>query len=151
MIFHVEVNIEPAQAQQMFGEEDRAGRGVVWEAGLSSRRYAQRRAPRVPGVTGGAYPGAMPEDPPACRQPRARLGEINPATVVKAEQEKIGRNDPAGVPGKKYKKCHGSTSPGATTPDRLPGAMAARGGRGGGAHARGTGRSGAGRGQRSRP
>jgi preprotein translocase subunit SecA len=34
---------------------------------------------------------------------------VNPATVVKTEQEKIGRNDPCWCgSGKKYKKCHGA-------------------------------------------
>ena len=33
----------------------------------------------------------------------------NPATVVKADREKIGRNDPCWCgSGKKYKKCHGA-------------------------------------------
>ncbi|MGB2852370.1 MAG: SEC-C metal-binding domain-containing protein, partial [Solirubrobacterales bacterium] len=33
----------------------------------------------------------------------------NPETVVKSEQEKIGRNDPCWCgSGKKYKKCHGA-------------------------------------------
>ena len=35
--------------------------------------------------------------------------QVNPATVVKTDQEKIGRNDPCWCgSGKKYKKCHGA-------------------------------------------
>ena len=35
--------------------------------------------------------------------------EVNPQTVVKADDEKIGRNDPCWCgSGKKYKKCHGA-------------------------------------------
>jgi preprotein translocase subunit SecA len=33
----------------------------------------------------------------------------NPATVVKSDRERIGRNDPCWCgSGKKYKKCHGA-------------------------------------------
>jgi preprotein translocase subunit SecA len=33
----------------------------------------------------------------------------NPATVVKSDRDKIGRNDPCWCgSGKKYKKCHGA-------------------------------------------
>ena len=44
------------------------------------------------------------------RRPLAGNGsDVNPATVVKTEQEKIGRNDPCWCgSGKKYKKCHGA-------------------------------------------
>ena len=36
-------------------------------------------------------------------------GGTNPATVVKGEDEKIGRNDPCWCgSGKKFKKCHGA-------------------------------------------
>ena len=114
VIFHVEVNIEPAQAQQMFGEEDRAaGREVQYAGGGPEQPSAMAQAASapqgVPGVTGGAHPGALPEAPAGPPATAGSPGEINPATVVKAEQEKIGRNDPCWCgSGKKYKKCHGA-------------------------------------------
>ena len=67
------------------------------------RRSARRRPARSPPratADGGAEP-----------QPQAGNGQagVNPATVVKADDEKIGRNDPCWCgSGKKYKKCHGA-------------------------------------------
>ena len=112
VIFHVEVNIEPAQAQQMFDEEERRrgdGREVQYAGGgpeqPSAMRQAASAAPAVPGVTGGVHPST-----PAGGGGGNAGGEgVNPATVVKTEQEKIGRNDPCWCgSGKKYKKCHGA-------------------------------------------
>jgi preprotein translocase subunit SecA len=101
VIFHVEVNIEPSAAQQ--------GDGI----------YGEARGPAQVGYSGGG-----PEQPSAISEAAAGTagtaaaasageagggGGANPATVVKAEQEKIGRNDPCWCgSGKKYKKCHGA-------------------------------------------
>ena len=108
VIFHVEVNIEPAQAEEMFEpRSSRASRGrssTRAEPGASSpRRCATRRR-------------ATPRAPPASRRRGGRRGGATAAakrstrqTVVKTEQEKIGRNDPCWCgSGKKYKKCHGA-------------------------------------------
>ncbi len=114
VIFHVEVNIEPAAAAQMFGaEEDRRGGGPVTYSGGSEaeqpsaiREAAATTAavPAVPGVTGGVHPAT-----PAGGGNGGAADEVNPATVVKTDQEKIGRNDPCWCgSGKKYKKCHGA-------------------------------------------
>ena len=98
----------------MFGEEDRAaGREVQYAGGGPEQPSAMAQAASarqgVPGVTGGAHPGALPEAPAGPPATAGSPGEINPATVVKAEQEKIGRNDPCWCgSGKKYKKCHGA-------------------------------------------
>ena len=110
VIFHVEVNIEPAQAEQMFGDEEQPpARGDVQYSGAageerpSAMREAQARR-------------RSPRRPPAARRRGSRRapagngqGGVNPATVVKSEDEKIGRNDPCWCgSGKKYKKCHGA-------------------------------------------
>ena len=108
VIFHVEVNIEPAQAEEMFGggeEPRRSGQvqysGAAGEERPSAIREAQAGAvATAPTADGGAEP-----------QPQAGNGQagVNPATVVKADTEKIGRNDPCWCgSGKKYKKCHGA-------------------------------------------
>ena len=102
VIFHVEVNIEPAQAQQMFGEEERRRGEVQYSGGDGGDQpsaIAEARSAGVATATGGA----------AGPQTAGNGSEVNPATVVKTEQEKIGRNDPCWCgSGKKYKKCHGA-------------------------------------------
>ena len=106
VIYHVEVNIEPARL--------RAGE-------------PEAQPPRA-----SATPGAGPSSPPRWsrpprspppRPPRRRASSVipvrawggnggaseNPETVVKADRDKIGRNDPCWCgSGKKYKKCHGA-------------------------------------------
>ena len=65
------------------------------------RRPGSRRQPR-PAPAAAAATAA----PPAAGNGQ---GGVNPATVVKSEDEKIGRNDPCWCgSGKKYKKCHGA-------------------------------------------
>ena len=106
VIFHVEVNIEPAQAQQMFDEEERRRGDVHYSGGDSGEQpsaIAEARAAGLATAGGGAAAAAA-------AAPAAGNGsDVNPATVVKTEQEKIGRNDPCWCgSGKKYKKCHGA-------------------------------------------
>ncbi|MGH2953061.1 MAG: preprotein translocase subunit SecA [Solirubrobacterales bacterium] len=117
VIFHVEVNIEPAQAEELFGtgEDDGGGREMEYAGGGPEQPSAMRQAAvagagvgaAVPGVTGG---GVVGPSPPAGGDAGNGGGEgINPGTVVKDEREKIGRNDPCWCgSGKKYKKCHGA-------------------------------------------
>jgi len=110
IIFHVEVNIEPAQAEAMFGADHERAREVEYAGGgpeqPSAMRQASSAATAVPGVTGGVHPST----PAGGGAPGNGAGAgTNPATVVKAEQEKLGRNDPCWCgSGKKYKKCHGA-------------------------------------------
>ena len=106
VIFHVEVNIEPAQAQQMFDEEERRRGDVQYSGGDGGEQpsaVAEARAAGLATAGGGAAAAAA-------AAPAAGNGsDVNPATVVKTEQEKIGRNDPCWCgSGKKYKKCHGA-------------------------------------------
>jgi preprotein translocase subunit SecA len=117
VIFHVEVNIEPAQAEEMFGSGEEEGREVEYAGGGPEQPSAMRQAAAgggaagaaaVPGVTG---PGMVGPAPPAGGGTAGNGGGegINPGTVVKDDREKIGRNDPCWCgSGKKYKKCHGA-------------------------------------------
>ncbi len=106
VIFHVEVNIEPAQAQQMFAEDERRRGGDVQYSGAAGEARpsaigeAQAQAGAVVTASGAASGTAA----------TAGNGQsVNPATVVKSDDEKIGRNDPCWCgSGKKYKKCHGA-------------------------------------------
>jgi preprotein translocase subunit SecA len=105
VIFHVEVNIEPAQAEEMFGgEEDRRGGQVQYSGGGPEQPSALGEAR----AAGGAVPAAAAA-PAETQAGNGAADQVNPATVVKTDQEKIGRNDPCWCgSGKKYKKCHGA-------------------------------------------
>jgi preprotein translocase subunit SecA len=114
MIFHVQVEVAP-QAQQELAPAQRPANvnysGGTLEAQPSAMEEVARAAAAqagggAPGVTG--PPAASPAPAPAAAQ--GGNGEpTNPQTVVKDEQEKIGRNDPCWCgSGKKYKKCHGA-------------------------------------------
>jgi preprotein translocase subunit SecA len=108
VIFHVEVNIEPAQAEQMFGEEQtRRGEGnVQYSGGTGEERPSAMTEARAGVVTAPGDPEAPPQE---AASGNGGGGGVNPATVVKSEDEKIGRNDPCWCgSGKKYKKCHGA-------------------------------------------
>jgi preprotein translocase subunit SecA len=107
VIFHVEVNIEPAQAEEMFGgEEPRRGGNVQYSGAGGEERPSAMREAAAGGVATAPGEGEGAPQP----QPQAGNGQgVNPATVVKADTEKIGRNDPCWCgSGKKYKKCHGA-------------------------------------------
>jgi preprotein translocase subunit SecA len=105
VMFHLEVNIEPAQAEEMFAAEERQrARQVAYEGGGGAE---QPSGMGVGGGGGGANAGATAAAAPSTGNGAGEA--INPATVVKTEQEKIGRNDPCWCgSGKKYKKCHGA-------------------------------------------
>jgi preprotein translocase subunit SecA len=58
-----------------------------------------------------AAPGVLPGAAAPLGAPTGGNGASseNPATVVKSDRDKIGRNDPCWCgSGKKYKKCHGA-------------------------------------------
>ena len=106
IIFHVEVNIEPAEV-----------RAASREPAPAERRSYAGGGPEQPSALGEAPAAAAAGAPragaaPAAAEPAAGDGSadgVNPATVVKTEHEKIGRNDPCWCgSGKKYKKCHGA-------------------------------------------
>ncbi len=106
LIFHVEVELDPAQAQAAFapnGESapaalDYSGGTLEGQPSALQQVAATGTAGAVEVTAGGA--GAAPAGNGA-----AEVVE----TVVKDEHDKIGRNDPCWCgSGKKYKKCHGA-------------------------------------------
>ncbi len=106
VIFHVEVNVEPKQREQM--EQRRAApQNVNYSGGTEEgqpsalRDAAAQAAPAAPAAAAGATATAPSQPAPSGN------GE-NPQTVVKSENEKLGRNDPCWCgSGKKFKNCHG--------------------------------------------
>jgi preprotein translocase subunit SecA len=108
VMFHLEVNIEPAQAEEMFAAEERQReRQVAYEGGGAEQPSAIGEARAAAGVSGPAT-GVTSGTAGTSTAGNGSSG-VNPATVVKTEQEKIGRNDPCWCgSGKKYKKCHGA-------------------------------------------
>jgi preprotein translocase subunit SecA len=107
IIFHVQVNIEPAEFEPESEPEPAA---VRYSGGGPEQPSALEQAAGAAPATGAAVAGAAA---PAGVSPAAGDGHagdgVNPETRVKAEHEKIGRNDPCWCgSGKKYKKCHGA-------------------------------------------
>ena len=108
IIYHVEVNVEPADFEPE--PEPAAGAPVRGRrAGAALRPQQAAGAATAAGRAGGCRPPGRSAgdggDGGGDGQPR----DENPATVVKADRDKIGRNDPCWCgSGKKYKKCHGA-------------------------------------------
>jgi preprotein translocase subunit SecA len=120
VIFHVEVNVEPAQAQEMF-EPGETPAGVQYSGGGPEQPSALRQAGGAAAAAGagagatGALPAGDGDGDGASgngAQGAAPAGTHRDATtgaVVKDEHAKLGRNDPCWCgSGKKYKKCHGA-------------------------------------------
>ena len=108
IIYHVEVNVEPADFEPE--PETRAAGAPVRRRGPGAALGApagggrRRRRPRPRAVPRAIQPASAGDGGGDGRPP-----DENPATVVKADREKIGRNDPCWCgSGKKYKKCHGA-------------------------------------------
>ncbi len=100
VIFHVEVNVEAAEQERMY---ERRAQGDVNYSGGDGEAQPSALADAA-AQAGGAAPPTVAEQqqaPPAAQQ--APTG-----TVVKTENEKLGRNDPCWCgSGKKFKNCHG--------------------------------------------
>ena len=118
MIFHVQVEVAP-QAQQELAPAQRPANvnysggtpdsqpSAMEEIAQAAAAQASAGGAAAPGVTG--PPAASPAPAPVAAQGGNGGDATNPQTVVKDEQEKIGRNDPCWCgSGKKYKKCHGA-------------------------------------------
>jgi preprotein translocase subunit SecA len=108
LIFHVQVEVAPGQAQPFGGDEPaRAPANVQYSGGTAEQPSALGQA---------AVATASGPDTAAERAMEGTAGDGNGAqtvqeqeTVVKDEREKLGRNDPCWCgSGKKYKKCHGA-------------------------------------------
>ncbi|HYH62422.1 MAG TPA: SEC-C metal-binding domain-containing protein, partial [Solirubrobacterales bacterium] len=103
VMFHVEVNVE--ERREELEARAKAPTEVNYSGGTeegqpSALRDAAAQAP--------AAAGAATTTAPAARRQQGNGGGENPATVVKTENEKLGRNDPCWCgSGKKFKNCHG--------------------------------------------
>ena len=112
LIFHVEVQVSPAQAQQMFTPAA-APSGVQYSGGTPDEQpspLSQAGAGAAAGASTATAAGGPQQPAAAPAQPGPQPAEPAAAsTRVKGEHEKIGRNDPCWCgSGKKYKKCHGA-------------------------------------------
>jgi preprotein translocase subunit SecA len=106
-IFHVEVEIEPAQAQAAFTpsrSRTSSTRGLSYAGGEGAEQpSALYGGGEAVGVATGVAEGADGEGD----EELAALPEVETRTVD--ERDKIGRNDPCWCgSGKKFKKCHGA-------------------------------------------
>ncbi len=103
VIFHVEVTIEPAELEP----EPAQPTELTYAGGGPEQPSAMDEASQAAQVAAPAA-GAAAVGTAAAAGGNGASSE-NPATVVKSEREKIGRNDPCWCgSGKKYKKCHGA-------------------------------------------
>jgi preprotein translocase subunit SecA len=102
LIFHVEVDIAPSDAEAAFAPPAEEPSGMRYSGGGPAQPSALAEAEA--GAVAMADPGAAP---PAA--PQSGNGSDVVETKVKSEHEKLGRNDPCWCgSGKKYKKCHGA-------------------------------------------
>jgi preprotein translocase subunit SecA len=101
LIFHVNVEIQPNQIEESFGGSDEPA-DVRYSGGSAEEQPSALRQAAA-GAGGVAAADATASAPAGSGSPE------NPETIVKSEQEKIGRNDPCWCgSGKKFKKCHGA-------------------------------------------
>jgi preprotein translocase subunit SecA len=111
IIYHVQVNVEPADFEPQPAEAQElqyAGGGPEQPSAISEAAGAAAAAGAVAGGVAGPSPVAA-GDGGGDGSVGGQSSPENPATVVKADREKIGRNDPCWCgSGKKYKKCHGA-------------------------------------------
>jgi preprotein translocase subunit SecA len=109
IIYHVEVNVEPADFEP---EPEARPQELQYAGGGAEQPSALRQAAgsaTAAGAGAGIAPGADPSRLEGDGVGDGRPLDENPATVVKSDREKIGRNDPCWCgSGKKYKKCHGA-------------------------------------------
>jgi preprotein translocase subunit SecA len=116
LIFHVQVDVAPAQAQEQFRPSEEP-RQVQYSGGGPEQPSAlQQAGTATAAATAGGAITSTGQEQAASAQPSVPGGDgptpARPAesgTRVKDEREKIGRNDPCWCgSGKKYKKCHGA-------------------------------------------
>ena len=106
MVFHVDVQIEPNQVDEAFGPTEEPS-DVAYSGGTEEGQPSALAEARA--AAGGGAPAAVAAAAVAGTENGSSNGGTNPATVIKGEDEKIGRNDPCWCgSGKKYKKCHGA-------------------------------------------
>ena len=106
LIFHVDVELEPAEVEEAFAPGEEPQGDVNYSGGTAEQPSALNDARAAAG--GAAATATAPAAIGAVTNGGGN-GGTNPATVVKAEAEKTGRNDPCWCgSGKKFKKCHGA-------------------------------------------
>ncbi|MFN8161151.1 MAG: preprotein translocase subunit SecA [Solirubrobacterales bacterium] len=102
LIFHVEVDIAPAEAEQVFAPAEEPS-ALDYSGGTEAAQPSALRDAAVAGSGGAAEMAAVAATAP----PGDGDGVVE--TKVNTERENIGRNDPCWCgSGKKYKKCHGA-------------------------------------------
>jgi len=105
VIFHVEVNIEPADFEP---EPTAPAQELSYAGGGADQPSAMDEAAQA-AMAQGAAPAAGAAAVGAATGGGNGASSENPETVVKSDRDKIGRNDPCWCgSGKKYKKCHGA-------------------------------------------
>ena len=110
IIFHVEVNVEPEQAREMFGSGPKPASDVSYRGGTEDGQPSALREAAAGAAAGAAVaaPQGAPAEPGNGRQQQQPDRDAVTGQVVKAENEKLGRNDPCWCgSGKKFKNCHG--------------------------------------------
>jgi preprotein translocase subunit SecA len=106
LIFHVEVDIAPAQAEEAFAPA-RDPSALDYSGGTLEAQPSALRQVAAAGSAGAVEMAAAESSTPSA--PPGGGGDGVVETRVKSEREKIGRNDPCWCgSGKKYKKCHGA-------------------------------------------
>jgi preprotein translocase subunit SecA len=105
IIFHVEVNIEPADFEP---EPEASAQELSYAGGGADQPSALDEAAQA-AMAQGAAPAAGAAAVGAATAGGNGATSENPETVVKSDRDKIGRNDPCWCgSGKKYKNCHGA-------------------------------------------
>jgi preprotein translocase subunit SecA len=108
LIFHVEVDIAPADAEQAFGLPAEGPEELSYSGGTLEAQPSALAQVAAAGSAGAAEMAAIEASEPPDDGSRSGNGEVV-ETVVKSDRDKIGRNDPCWCgSGKKYKKCHGA-------------------------------------------
>jgi preprotein translocase subunit SecA len=106
IIFHVEVNVEPADFQP---EPEARPEELQYAGGGPEQPSALQQAAGATTVAAAAGGVAAGDGSASGGDGMGQGTAENPATVVKSDRDKIGRNDPCWCgSGKKYKKCHGA-------------------------------------------
>jgi preprotein translocase subunit SecA len=106
LIFHVDVEIKPDEVEEAFAPDEDEPTDMRLSGGTQAEQPSALAEARAAAGAGAATATATA---PAAGGNGSANGGTNPATVVKADAEKTGRNDPCWCgSGKKFKKCHGS-------------------------------------------
>jgi preprotein translocase subunit SecA len=105
LIFHVEVDIAPSDAEQAFATPADGPADVRYSGGTAAAQPSALAEVAAAGSAGAAEMAATEATEPPGGGGNGEVVE----TVVKSEHDKVGRNDPCWCgSGKKYKKCHGA-------------------------------------------